>query len=87
MVVTQIIQRALKEGKVIIGYKRSIKFLKTGSPKMVVVSKNIPDEMRMEIKHNAEISKTPVEIFDNTSKELGLICGKTFPITTITIKR
>lgn len=83
----QIVQNALKEEKAIIGYKKSIKFLKTSSPKMVVVAKNIPDEMRKEIEHNAKLSKAPVKVFNNTSKELGLACGKSFPITTITIKR
>ena len=87
MAVTQVIQKALKEGKVLIGYKKSISSLKTDSPKMIIIAKNIPDEMRKEIEHNAKMSETPVEIFNNTSKELGLICGKSFPITTITIKR
>lgn len=84
---TQTIQAALKEDKAIIGYKRSIKFLKTDSPKIIILAKNTPENMKREIVHNAEMSKTPVESFNGTSKELGLICGKSFPITTITIKR
>jgi large subunit ribosomal protein L30e len=83
----QIIQAALKEGGAIIGYKMSVKFLKTGSPRMVVLANNTPESMRREMEHNAKVSNVPVENFNGTSKDLGLVCGKPFPITAITIKR
>jgi len=80
------VQGALKEGKVILGFRRSIKFIKLNSPKLIVIANNIPENMGKEIEHNAKISKTKVEVFEGSSKELGVICGRPFPITTLVIK-
>jgi len=80
------IQRAIKSDKTIFGYRESIKFIKTDTPKLIIIVKNMPDNMRNEIEQNAKVSEVKVEVFDGTSKELGLVCGKPFPITTITIK-
>lgn len=77
---------ALKENKVIIGYKESIDFIKSNKPKLVVMTKNIPENMRKEIEHNAKIFGLEVIIFDGSSKELGVVCGKPFPISTLVIK-
>jgi len=83
---TETIQAALKSGKTIIGYKESIKFIKVSNPKLIVIAKNAPEKTRKEIEYNAKIGKAKVEIFDGNSKELGVICGKPFPVTTIVIK-
>ena len=48
------IQSALKEGNVIIGYKKSLEFIKNDSPKIIVMSQNIPDRERREIEHNVK---------------------------------
>ncbi len=86
MNITEIIQSAIKSKKAIIGYKESIKFIKCGKPKMVIIAKNAPEKIMNEIKYNAKIFEIPVEIFNGTSKDLGVICGKPYPITTITIE-
>ena len=80
------IQKALKENKVIIGYRESIDFIKLNQPKLIVMAKNIPDEMRKEIEHHAKIFGIKVSIFEGSSKELGVICGKPFPVSTLVIK-
>ena len=87
MTLAQIIQSALKSGNVIIGYKESLNFIKINSPKMVIMAKNIPESMREDIEHNAKLAKTEIKIFNGSSKELGVICGKSFPISTIVIKK
>jgi len=61
-------------------------FIKTNSPKLVVVAKNIPEDMKKEIEHNVKVSGSKLEIFNGSSKELGLACGKPFPVTTLVIK-
>lgn len=86
MTLTEIIQEAVKSKKIIIGYKESIKFIKLNSPKLIVVAKNIPEKMRKEIEHNARISNTRIEVFDGSSGDLGVVCGKPFPISTLVIK-
>lgn len=86
MSLTETIQAALKSGKVVIGYRESIKFIKVSTPRLIVIAKNAPEKSRKEIEYNAKIGNAKVEIFDGNSKELGVICGKPFPVTTLVIK-
>ncbi|HKZ45350.1 MAG TPA: 50S ribosomal protein L30e [archaeon] len=83
---TDEIQSAIKSDKAIFGYRETIKFIKVDSPKFIVIAKNAPESMKKEIEHNAKIAGMDVEVFDGTSKELGVVCGKPFPIATLTIK-
>jgi len=80
------IQRAIKSKKVIIGYRKSIKFIKMYSPEIIVIAKNIPQNSRKNIEYNAKVGNIKLEIFDGSSKELGLNCGKPFPVSALVIK-
>lgn len=80
------IQDALKGKKAILGYRESIKFIKLDEPKLVVVAKNIPENMKKEVEHNAKVSKLRMEIFEGSSKDLGVICGKPYPVSIVVIK-
>lgn len=86
MSLTETIQSALKSGQAIIGYKESIRFIKVSTPKLIVIAKNTPEKIKKEIEHNAKIAKIKVEVFSGNSKELGVVCGRPFPVTTLIIK-
>jgi len=86
MTLTATIQDAIKSKKAIIGYRKTIRFIKLNSPKLIVIARNIPEKMRKEIENNAKLSKIKIEIFDGTSKELGVICGKQFPISALAVR-
>ncbi|MBI2543027.1 MAG: 50S ribosomal protein L30e [Candidatus Aenigmarchaeota archaeon] len=86
MTVVEEIQSSIKSNKTIIGYNESITFIKTGKPKLVVVANNLPVSSRKEIEHNAKVGKIKLEVFDGTSRELGVICGKPYPVSAIVIK-
>jgi ribosomal protein L30E len=51
-----------------------------------VVAENIPRKMKEEIEHNSKVSNIKIETFSGTSKELGVVCGKQFPISALAIK-
>lgn len=86
MTLTEDIQSGIKSKKVIIGYNESINYIKLNAPRMVIVASNLPNSIRQELEHNAKVSRTKFEVFDGTSRELGVVCGKPFPVTTIIIK-
>lgn len=86
MNLTVIIQEAVKSKKIIIGCRKTVRFIKLNSPKLIVVARNIPEKMREEMEHNTKVSGVKVEVFNGTSKELGVICGKQFPISALAIK-
>jgi ribosomal protein L30E len=46
----------------------------------------VPEKIRKEIEHNAKIAGIKVEIFDKSSKELGVLCGKPYPVSVLVIK-
>ncbi|MFQ6020484.1 MAG: 50S ribosomal protein L30e [Candidatus Aenigmatarchaeota archaeon] len=77
---------ALTKNNVIIGSKRTIKYLKTKNVKLVMIASNCPENIKNDINHYSKISKIKVEKFDGTAKQLGIFCGKPFPIATLAIK-
>jgi large subunit ribosomal protein L30e len=79
------IQEAIKNKKAIIGYRESIKYLKMNKAELIVIAENSPERIKKEIEHIAKIENIKLEKF-KTSKELGIICGKPFPVTTLVIK-
>ena len=81
------IQSAIKSGDVVIGYKKSLEYIRNNSPKLIVIANNIEDNKKEELEHDAKLSGTTIEIFDGSSKELGVICGKPFPVSTLVIKK
>ena len=86
MTLQEEMQSAVKSNKVIIGYNESVNYIKTNTPKMIIVANNLPVSIGQELEHNAKVSKIKFEAFDGTSRELGIVCGKPFPVTTIIIK-
>jgi large subunit ribosomal protein L30e len=86
MNVQEMIQEALKSKNIVIGYKDSIKFIKVNAPKLIVISNNLPESLRKEIEHNAKVGNMKLEVFSGTSKDLGIFCGKPFPVSALVIK-
>lgn len=81
------IQAAVKSDKAILGYRESLKFLKSGGKiKSVIVAGNAPKEMSDDLKKDSEIGGAKVEVFDGTSRDLGTACGKPFPVAVLVIK-
>ena len=86
MSLEDLIRTAVKSEKAIIGFKRSIRFIKLNHPKLIVIANNLPKDMRKEIEHNSKMSDAEVKVFEGNSKELGVICGKPFPVAVLVIK-
>lgn len=80
------IRAAIKNNNAILGYRESVKFIKINQPKLVVISNNLPEQTKNEIQHIVKLSNGKAEIFEGSSKDLGTICGKPFPVSVLTIK-
>uniref|UniRef100_A0A7J3M515 50S ribosomal protein L30e n=1 Tax=Archaeoglobus fulgidus TaxID=2234 RepID=A0A7J3M515_ARCFL len=79
--VETIVRNALKSGKYYFGIRRTIKALKRGEAKAVVVSRNCPEEFLSEIKK----FNVPVFVFNGTNMQLGEFCRKPFSISSMAI--
>ena len=76
---------ALKENKVALGSKSTIKYLKLGNVKLIVIANNCPESVMKDIDHYSKLSGTDVKKFDGTAKQLGVFCGKPFAIASLAI--
>ncbi len=85
MDVNKAIRTAVDTGKVILGSKRTIKFVKHGEGKLVVIANNIPKDIEEDVKYYAKLSNIPVYQHKITSLELGAVCGKPFPVAALLV--
>lgn len=75
------IRQAVDTGKVILGTDKSVKALKLGQPKLIIISSNCPRVVRADVEHYAKLANIPIYVFRGDSAELGLACGKPFLIS------
>ncbi|GAB7341261.1 hypothetical protein MBLNU457_7536t1 [Dothideomycetes sp. NU457] len=75
----------MKSGKVTLGYKSTIKSIRSGKAKLVIISGNTPPLRKSELEYYAMLSKTAVHHFSGNNIELGTACGKMFRCSTMSI--
>ena len=82
---TEDLREALNKKKVILGSKRTIKYLKLGKAKKIIISNNCPESIKKDAEHYTKLTGIKLESFDGTSKQLGIFCGKPFSISALAI--
>ncbi|RYO74120.1 hypothetical protein DL764_010976 [Monosporascus ibericus] len=76
----------MKSGKVTLGYKSTLKALRSGKAKLVIIAGNTPPLRKSELEYYSMLSKAPVHHFSGTNIELGTACsGKLFRTSTLAI--
>ena len=76
---------ALSTGRVHLGSKVAMREIRRGRAKMAILSSNCPAEIRENIENHGKLSEIPVLRHQKDSLDLGVLCGKPFPISTIVI--
>merc|ERR1711988_844925 len=79
------IKLVMKSGKAILGYKASVKSLRKGKAKMVLISSNCPPLRKSEIEYLAMLAKTNVHHYSGDNTALGTACGKLFNCSILAI--
>ncbi len=79
--VGDVIRKALRSGKYYLGSKRTLKALKKGEAKAVVVASNCPEDVLEKIKSY----NVPIFVFKGNNMELGAFCGKPFSVAAMAI--
>ncbi|KJE92423.1 ribosomal protein rpl30 [Capsaspora owczarzaki ATCC 30864] len=75
----------VKSGKFTLGYKSTLKTLRQGKSKLVILSGNTPSIRKSEIEYYAMLSKTSVHHYSGNNIDLGTACGKYFRVGTMSI--
>jgi len=84
--VDKAIAAAVKTGKVVFGATEAIRSAKTGKARLIVVASNSPSHIRESIESHGKLSEVPVVSYRSNSVDLGMVCGKKFAVTALTVK-
>ncbi len=79
------IRMALETGDVILGANKTIRALKMGEPKLVIISMDCPEDIREDVEYYAELAEIPVFVYPGTSIELGDACGRPHVVATMAV--
>ncbi|ADM28048.1 LSU ribosomal protein L30E [Ignisphaera aggregans DSM 17230] len=83
--IDNILRFVVRTGKIVIGSKNTIKLLKLGALKYVVISSNVPENIRQDIEYYSKLSNIPIIVFPGTNRELGTVLGKPFSVAVMGI--
>ncbi|MFP3951417.1 MAG: 50S ribosomal protein L30e [Candidatus Bathyarchaeia archaeon] len=75
----------LSTGRVHLGSKQTIREVKRGRAQLAILSNNCPEETREKVEALSKLSDTPIMNLDKDSIDLGVMCGKHFPVSAIVI--
>ncbi|KAH8921340.1 cytosolic large ribosomal subunit protein L30 [Atractiella rhizophila] len=75
----------VKSGKYSLGYKSTLKHMRSGKAKLVLIAGNCPPLRRSELEYYAMLSKTPVHLFAGANVALGTAAGKLFRVGVMTV--
>ena len=75
----------MKSGKYTLGYRSTLKTLRQGKAKLVIIANNTPQLRKSEIEYYAMLAKTGVHHYTGHNIELGTACGKFFRCSVMSI--
>jgi len=75
----------MKSGKYSLGYKSTLKTLRQGKAKLVIISNNCPALRKSEIEYYAMLAQTGVHHYQGNNVDLGTACGKYFRVSSLSI--
>ncbi|KAG7387563.1 60S ribosomal protein L30 [Phytophthora pseudosyringae] len=79
------LQLVMRSGKVALGYKQTLKNLRSGKAKLVILASNTPPLRKSEVEYYSMLAKTGVHHFTGTNNDLGTACGKYFRVSCMCI--
>lgn len=75
----------IKSGKYTLGYQSTLKALRRGQAKLVIIASNTPPLRKSEIEYYAMLAKAHVHSFNGTNNDLGTACGRLFAVGLVTV--
>lgn len=75
----------MKSGKYTLGYKSTVKTLRTGKAKLILIASNTPRVRKSELEYYAMLAKCEVHHFQGSNIDLGTACGRYFRCSAMAI--
>merc|ERR1712185_568448 len=79
------LQLVIKSGKYSLGYKSTLKSLRAGKAKLVLISSNCPPLRKSELEYYSMLSKANVHHYTGSNNDLGTACGRYFAVSCLSI--
>merc|ERR1711924_102157 len=79
------LQLVIKSGKYSLGYKSTLKTLRAGRAKLVLICNNCPPLRKSELEYYSILSKCSVHHYTGNNIDLGTACGKYFRVSCLSI--
>lgn len=79
------IRLAVDSGKAAFGINEASEAILSNKAKMVIVASRNKGDRLSDIQHLAKISNIRVQVFDGTPMALGVVCGKPFSVSVLSI--
>jgi len=81
------LKKVVDSGKILIGSKETMKALRRKEAKLIIYASNCPEEIKKVFAERDEKGNGDITIYDYPAKslELGLACGKPYPIASLCI--
>jgi large subunit ribosomal protein L30e len=79
------LRMTISTGKVYLGSKMALREMRRGRAKMVIISSNCPEEIREKVESYGKLASIRVITHPKDSLDLGVLCGKPFPVSAIVI--
>lgn len=76
---------AINTGRVHLGSKVALREMRRGRARIAILSSNCPEETSEAIENYGRLSETPVIRHQKDSQDLGVLCGKPFPVSTLVV--
>jgi large subunit ribosomal protein L30e len=84
--VDKAVATAVKTGKVAFGADEALRSAKTGKAQLIIVASNGPSRLREDLEYYVHLSQVPMVDYRGNNVDLGVICGKRFPVAALTVK-
>mmetsp|Transcript_39704 Transcript_39704/g.52343 ORF Transcript_39704/g.52343 Transcript_39704/m.52343 type:complete len:112 (-) Transcript_39704:146-481(-) len=79
------LQLVMRSGKAALGYKQTIKCIRSNKAKLVIISSNCPPLRKSEIEYYAMLAKVGVYHYTGSNTDLGTACGKYFRVSVLSV--
>lgn len=79
------IKMVMKSGKAHLGYKATLRALRSNKAKLILIASNCPPLRKSSLEYYAMLAKCNVNHYSGSNVELGTACGKFFNVSTMTI--
>ncbi len=75
-----VLRRVVMTGQVVIGSKRTLKYVKLGKVKVVIRAANLPTDLKEDLEYYARLSNVPIIVYPGSNVDLGTVVGKPFSV-------